>query len=306
MEETTDNQNSHQNHETYEESYNSLNAELATVSHDTLTMAVASITDTEPQQEQQECQNTNTMNVTIQEQYNSTTQTTNNVETKGETTKPDANLKQILDFMKILSEKVDKIENQNLNQQNNNGNPMNTPAIPSTLMQTPIETITIKEETISDNEIDPPSQTCDGNGKKRKGTQCPLCNKAVQNELMLKKHLKAEHKMQEKQTKPKEKEPETVKSKPKIIEPLPESDIESEMEVETEVTATEYSATEDDVESLAEHEISITPRPSLTGPLIKPTKSIAKDKVPLIKHAQEFKKVLAASQSNARSNYAIF
>ena len=109
-----------------------------------------------------------------------------------------------------------------------------------------------------------------------------------------------------KQTKPKEKEPETVKSKPKIIEPLPESDIESEMEVETEVTATEYSATEDDVESLAEHEISITPRPSLTGPLIKPTKSNAKDKVPLIKHAQEFKKVLAASQSNARSNYAIF
>ena len=78
------------------------------------------------------------------------------------------------------------------------------------------------------------------------------------------------------------------------------------MEVETEVTATEYSATEDDVESLAEHEISITPRPSLTGPLIKPTKSNAKDKVPLIKHAQEFKKVLAASQSNARSNYAIF
>ena len=211
MEETTDNQNSHQNHETYEESYNSLNAELATVSHDTLTMAVASITDTEPQQEQQECQNMNTMNVTIQEQYNSTTQTTNHEETKVETTKPDAkvetskpdaNLKQILDYMKFLSEKVDKIENQNLNQQNNNGNPMNTPAIPSTLMQTPVETITIKEETISDNEIDPPSQTCDGNGKKRKGTQCPLCNKAVQNELMLKKHLKAEHKMQENPTKP--------------------------------------------------------------------------------------------------------
>ena len=75
-------------------------------------MAVASITDTEPQQEQQECQNTNTMNVTIQEQYNSTTQTTNHEETKVETTKPDANLKQIIDFMKLLSEKVDKTENQ--------------------------------------------------------------------------------------------------------------------------------------------------------------------------------------------------
>ena len=121
----------------------------------------------------------NTMNVTIQEQYNSTTQTTNHEETKVETTKPDAkvetskpdaNLKQILDYMKFLSEKVDKIENQNLNQQNNNGNPMNTPAIPSTLMQTPVETITIKEETISDNEIDPPSQTCDGNSKKRRET----------------------------------------------------------------------------------------------------------------------------------------
>ena len=203
MEETTDDQNSHQNHETYEESYNSLNAELATASHDTLTIAVASITDTEPQQEQQERQNMNTMNVTIQEQYNSTTQTTNNVETKGETTKPDANLKQILDFMKILSEKVDKIENQN-----NNGNLMNTPAIPSTSQQKPIETITIKEETISDNEIDPPSQTCDGNDKKRKGVQCPLCSKAVQNELMLKAHLKAEHKLQANPTKP-QKTPQT-------------------------------------------------------------------------------------------------
>ena len=89
-------------------------------------MAVASITDTEPQQEQQERQKMNTINVTIQEQYNSTTQTTNHEETKVETTKPDAkvetskpdaNLKQILDYMKFLSEKVDKIENQNLNQQ---------------------------------------------------------------------------------------------------------------------------------------------------------------------------------------------
>ena len=107
-----------------------------------------------------------------------------------------------------------------------------------------------------------------------------------------------------KEIKPKEKEPTKIRSKPKIVEPQPDS--ESEMEVETEVTGTEYSATEDDVESLAEHEISITPRPSLTGPLLKPTKSHAKDKVPLIKHAQEFKKVLAASQSNALSNYANF
>lgn len=200
MEETTDDQNSHQNNETYEESYNSLNAELATVSQ--LAIAVESITDTEPQQEQQERQNMNTINVTIQEQYNSTTQTTNHEETMGETTKPDANLKQILDFMKILSDKVDKIENQNLNQHNNNGNPMNTPATPTTSQQLPIETITIKEETISDNEIDPPSQTCDGNDRKRKGIQCPLCNKAVQNELMLKAHLKTEHKLQANPTKP--------------------------------------------------------------------------------------------------------
>lgn len=215
MEETTDDQNSHQNLETYEESYNSLNAELETVPHDTLTIAVASITDTELQQEQQDCQ---TMNVTIQEQYNSTTQTTNHEETKDDTTKPDVSLKQILDHMKILTEKIVNIENQNLNQQNNNGNPMNTPPLPSTSKQLPIktiETITIKEETISDNETDLPSQTCDGNDKKRKGVQCPLCNKALQNEIMLKAHLKAEHKMPTNLTKP-QTNPPTDQHSPKI------------------------------------------------------------------------------------------
>ena len=78
------------------------------------TIAVASITDTEPRQEQQERQNMNTMNVTIQELYNSTTQTTNHEETKGETTKPDANLKQVLDYMKILSEKASYKKSSNM------------------------------------------------------------------------------------------------------------------------------------------------------------------------------------------------
>ena len=158
------------------------------------------------------------MNVTIQEQYNSTTQTTNHEETKDDTTKPDVSLKQILDHMKILTEKIVNIENQNLNQQNNNGNPMNTPPLPSTSKQLPIktiETITIKEETISDNETDLPSQTCDGNDKKRKGVQCPLCNKALQNEIMLKSHLKAEHKMPTNLTKP-QTNPPTDRHSPKI------------------------------------------------------------------------------------------
>ncbi len=128
MEETTDDQNTLQNQETYEETYDSLNATLENVNDETM-LAVASITDTKPNQEQQEHQ---TMNVTIiQEQQNSTTQTTNQDESKGNTTKPDDCLKQIMEHMKALSEKIEKIEKQNLNQQNNSGNPLNNPLMPS-------------------------------------------------------------------------------------------------------------------------------------------------------------------------------
>ena len=86
--------------------------------------------------------------------------------------------------------------------QNTTGNPMSTPPIPSNLRSLPIETITIKEEITSDNEQDPPLQTSDGKDKERKGVECPICKKAVQNDLMLNAHLKSEHKMPANPTKP--------------------------------------------------------------------------------------------------------
>lgn len=63
-------------------------------------------------------------------------------------------------------------------------------------------------------------------------------------------------------------------------------------EIETEVTETEYSATEDDVESLADHETVHTPRHSVTDSVaLEPFKDQSKTKVTITQQKQDQKKV---------------
>ena len=207
MEETSDDQTAYQNqnNETYEETYNSLNATIEKNSNDTLmNLAVQSISNTEPKLD---CQ---TMNVTILKDtpiYNP--DFTNHEATKEKMTKIEEDFKQLIENIEVLSKtavqkkefleqtqnEIDTIEKQNLSAPNTIGNPMRTRAIPSTSQSLPIETITIKEEMLSENEEDPPSQTMGEKDRERNGTQCPICNCAVQNELMLNAHLKKYHKM---------------------------------------------------------------------------------------------------------------